>query len=78
MPIATQTQNQYFGSEKDLPNKMMPGSSFICIDTGSIYIYMDDSKPKLVSTKMEFLSQSEFDSIENSNNDNTTYFIKED
>lgn len=39
------TQNQYYGSESDLPDTLPEGSTFIALDTGSSWIYGEDDLP---------------------------------
>ena len=37
-----QTQNQYYGKRKDMPNKLHPGSIYICSDENSLYHARED------------------------------------
>jgi hypothetical protein len=40
-----QTQNQFYGKKEDMPNKLPPGSTYICSDEDSLYHAREDGVP---------------------------------
>tara|TARA_R110002012_G_C11495776_1_gene596702 strand:+ start:7 stop:816 length:810 start_codon:yes stop_codon:yes gene_type:complete len=55
-----QTQNQYYGKRKDMPNKLPPGSTYICSDEDSFYHAREDGKPILFNSSLNASNNENF------------------
>lgn len=52
-----QTQNQFFGKKRDLPNTLEEGSIYVCIDSEEVYFSGQSKIPSLLTTDISKVTE---------------------